>query len=766
MQKQSFIERISHSLIFLPMVASLTQALFVSLYLPIPFYKTLIIVLFSYLILSILFLSLRVTLPTSALVFGVIWLFNRPIPLEWGVKFMEFFQWTLFYPLGSVPLEEPFVMPFAFLAIGIVSTIFYLITHKINSVILPLFLGSSLLGLLWFLGHTHITPYIWGFAFSLVLIMAKRRYRKLQGSSYLPNPAMWLVWTIPFALIAVVTPMVLIPGDTTSLKWEALEDMTEDIREKRFNRSEFTQSRQPFRLSSTGFTESDNHLGGPVELNRDIVLKVKSPFPAYLRGSILNNYTGRSWQDTIEDQRYSFADKQWNKVRDRSFNMDEAIWDALNDADSSISNNPFLPYSMTIEHVGIKTSVLFNSHFIKDIEPNIKNSFTPYFNTKSETFTSRELKESESYTIEGMTSNMNDPQFIKFIDQYVNQLDNGPKKNNDEINQQYIMENYTQIPDSLPSRVHELTISIVNEIDSDYEKAMIIRDYLKDNYSYTLNTPYTPLGEDFVDFFLFELEEGYCTYFATAMAVMGRSIGLPTRYIEGFSMSSASYENHIYNVRNSHAHAWVEVYFPNIGWLPFDPTPISPEASQNNLPNSGSSSVDYLGEYLRNNEEIYDQPPSLPREETPESNSIKGASWFIYLFFLLLALMALTAILIISFWYVTARLKPKRYSHTQKVSYYYNEILWLMELYSFPKLPGETPYAYGKRVDAWLINKNISMNEVTRILIESRFASCPPTKEEAESVEGLYRDVERDTIKILGIHIFILLWIKKALSHY
>src|SRR5699024_6942024 len=111
------------------------------------------------------------------------------------------------------------------------------------------------------------------------------------------------------------------------------------------------------------------------------------------------------------------------------------------------------------------------------------------------------------------------------------------------------------------------------DIPHPINKALALEKYLKSNYKYTLSPPHTPPDSDFADYFIFDLKEGYCTYFATAMAVMGRSVGLPTRYVEGFSMPSNTNGHSIYNVRNSNSHAWVEVYFPNVGWLPFDPTP-------------------------------------------------------------------------------------------------------------------------------------------------------------------------------------------------
>lgn len=90
-------------------------------------------------------------------------------------------------------------------------------------------------------------------------------------------------------------------------------------------------------------------------------------------------------------------------------------------------------------------------------------------------------------------------------------------------------------------------------------KAKAIEKYLRENYKYTLTPSEVPEGAEFVDYFLFEVKEGYCTYFATAMSVLLRASDIPCRYVEGFL---AKHENSfIRNVRGTDAHAWVEVNF-------------------------------------------------------------------------------------------------------------------------------------------------------------------------------------------------------------
>lgn len=151
---------------------------------------------------------------------------------------------------------------------------------------------------------------------------------------------------------------------------------------------------------------------------------------------------------------------------------------------------------------------------------------------------------------------------------------------------------YTLLPPDLPARVRDLAEEITAAGENDYDKAKLIEAYLRLNFTYTNKPDMSKLSgasNDFVDQFLFELQEGYCDYFSTAMAVMSRSIGLPARWVKGFapgalpvsgpSMGGPLDEEMInpdgqgtYTVRNSDAHSWVEIYFEGYGWIPFEAT--------------------------------------------------------------------------------------------------------------------------------------------------------------------------------------------------
>jgi hypothetical protein len=128
------------------------------------------------------------------------------------------------------------------------------------------------------------------------------------------------------------------------------------------------------------------------------------------------------------------------------------------------------------------------------------------------------------------------------------------------------------------TRIHNLAVNIVNSAGATnpYDMAIAIQDYLRDStrYKYTLNPKSTPAARDKLDYFLFDSKEGYCEFFATAMGDMLRSLGIPTRLVNGFGPGSPDPNAPLtYIVRGEDAHTWVESYFPNYGWIPFEPTP-------------------------------------------------------------------------------------------------------------------------------------------------------------------------------------------------
>jgi len=131
---------------------------------------------------------------------------------------------------------------------------------------------------------------------------------------------------------------------------------------------------------------------------------------------------------------------------------------------------------------------------------------------------------------------------------------------------------YLQLPAELPQRDRDLAAQITAGSRNEYGAVMAVQSWLQTNTRYDLTVPREPPGVDAVDHFLFDTRRGFCEHIASAMAVLLRAEGIPTRIVTGYGPGVRNPFTGYYDVRYADAHAWVEVLYPHIGWIPYDPT--------------------------------------------------------------------------------------------------------------------------------------------------------------------------------------------------
>jgi len=154
--------------------------------------------------------------------------------------------------------------------------------------------------------------------------------------------------------------------------------------------------------------------------------------------------------------------------------------------------------------------------------------------------------------------------------QVTNATDDELRSVNGEI-PEWIEARYLDLPDTVPERVLQLGQDIVANQPTKYDQAKAIETFLR-AYPYTLDLPAPPADRDVADYFLFDLQTGYCDYYATSMVVLSRAVGLPARAVVGYVGGQYEEENDRYLVSEADAHTWVEIYFGEYGWIPFEPT--------------------------------------------------------------------------------------------------------------------------------------------------------------------------------------------------
>jgi transglutaminase-like putative cysteine protease len=274
------------------------------------------------------------------------------------------------------------------------------------------------------------------------------------------------------------------------------------------------------------------------------------PKPIYWRGIALDEFDGRVWRAS------DFNHKSYTKNQDGIIQVKETMNETLF---QEIITEP------------LDTNILFSA------------SFPVGFGK----------------TVEGKIEEVNDsymlPSRVSYRLKYLSYSDlsvPSPEelRSEMEVYPVSIKKRYLQLP-PLSGRIKELAREITSSDRNAYDKAISIKRYLIDSMNYTITLP-KGIAEFPLEDFLFKTEAGHCEYFATAMVILLREIGIPARVVNGFLSGEWNEYGKFFLVRQSHAHSWVEVFFPEHGWVLFDPTPASGEGFLTK--NSIASYLDYL----------------------------------------------------------------------------------------------------------------------------------------------------------------------------
>lgn len=301
-------------------------------------------------------------------------------------------------------------------------------------------------------------------------------------------------------------------------------------------------------------------------LSDDIVLKVRAEGYNYYRGIVFDQYNGKGWEMSQEDAE-----------------------------DVTTDSAPFMLDIPGHAVASIETSV--QSFYVEADLPNIifaswkpEQLFFPADKIKIDSFGS--LRSPYALT-EGTVYSVISEKPV----QNAGLLRGYPQATDPKVASQY-----TALPDNseMPA-IAALAKQITTPYTNRYDQVVAIENYLKDNYTYDLDIPIQTEDKDAVAYFLFEEKRGYCEHFASAMAVMARSVGIPARVVTGYSGGSYNPFTALWEIKQSDAHAWVEINFGNAGWVPFDPTPgfdVPGSGGQQQSPWLASKIFSYLSDTL------------------------------------------------------------------------------------------------------------------------------------------------------------------------
>jgi transglutaminase-like putative cysteine protease len=333
-----------------------------------------------------------------------------------------------------------------------------------------------------------------------------------------------LTWTLVLILLAFFTPRVA-AADLVSNAFNTFEAPYNRLQAEwqRF----FAGVSGPSRLQGVSFSDAIR-LGQAPNLGDRVVFHVDATAPHFWRAVTYDFYTGAGWRATETDR----ADKVTPNFLER------AKLDAT--------------FDIVVPHANL----LFGAN-----EPT-KVSVPFQFQTgddKAYSTSLRAVNRNEAqgtYTTTSLVSTASKEQLRRATTAYPTT----------------IKTKYLQLPSSVPARVLALAQTITAAKTTPYDKAEAVETYLRNTYKYSTVVKSAPPGRDPVDYFLFDLKADFCEYFASSMAVLLREVGVPARVVEGFTAGELDVTNR-YAVKELNAHAWVEVYFPQYGWIEFEPTP-------------------------------------------------------------------------------------------------------------------------------------------------------------------------------------------------
>ncbi|WP_110113905.1 transglutaminaseTgpA domain-containing protein [Bacillus sp. CGMCC 1.16541] len=299
-------------------------------------------------------------------------------------------------------------------------------------------------------------------------------------------------------------------------------------------------------VQKVGYGVDDSQLGGPFVGDDTVVFRAQAYEDHYWKIESKDIYTGKGWEATENERNVPLSG---NESRLSSYG--EGVKSRELKATVSLERpSMHLMYPsqlLTIEPFEL-ASIRFNP---------ITEKLYPY---AGERFTE----------IDGYEVTYRYPEFQVEVLQSSNNPD--ALENNPEFQKRY-----TQLPDELPGRVKELAREITEGKTNRYDQVKAVEQYFRLN-SFVYDTKDVAVpeeGQDYVDQFLFETKRGYCDNFSTSMIVLLRALDIPARWVKGYTdgeeiQSGAG--TRMFEVTQNNAHSWVEVYFPEIGWIPFEPT--------------------------------------------------------------------------------------------------------------------------------------------------------------------------------------------------
>jgi transglutaminase-like putative cysteine protease len=447
-----------------------------------------------------------------------------------------------------------------------------------------------------------------------------------------------------------------------------------------------------------GYGSDDSNLGGPFVGDNTVVFRAEVEQRHYWKVETKDLYTGKGWNVLVPD---SFNEESFlDFSEDSPIPIKSFLTEDSEETKSSTVYNEFDYGHIQYPHGVVKVET--EDLYIYRLSP---------LTEKISSFKDFEAEAPSSYTVQYKV-----PSF------QVEALQNG-KPSEDEYFMNYILNNYTQLPENLPTSVRDLALEITEGKENWFDKVEAVENYFQSNgFVYDqVNVAVPEEGEDYVAQFLFDTKRGYCDNFSTSMAVLLRTLDIPTRWVKGYT--SGDYirvldsGNRMYEVTNNHAHSWVEVYFPEVGWVPFEPT----KGFSNNIAFRSETNTVTSVDFEEVQETIAPTPerPEVQEAGNPSNftNNISNkmvnlGSFFkaqhkgiiILIFLILVIAVYLTRGKWLPYYYIFIYKSPEEDKHFPSA---YLALLKQLERFGLKRQPGQTLKEFARDVDSHFLGREM-----------------------------------------------------------
>ncbi|MBM7588394.1 transglutaminase-like putative cysteine protease [Bacillus pakistanensis] len=527
------------------------------------------------------------------------------------------------------------------------------------------------------------------FGFLLMGILALQKI--VDKESLIPSRIKAQRWIIPLVFMVGVSSTFALAGPKADPIWPDPVPFLQS----------FADGAGGTGVSKIGYGTDDTALGGPFIGDDSVVFQAEVKREHYWKIETKDLYTGKGWEtSTIRDSEAFF--KSGEPMAYFSY------FGGLNESTPIDSEKVMVeqPYSHIVYPYGMQTVKSENTTF------NLN-----FGNEKITTYQNYEEVKLDEYIVD-----YKNPNFSLKALRSANGIDVQEMPEMEPIINQF-----TQLPEGLPQRVKDLAIEITAEEETLYEKVKAIEAYFSQKgYVYDqFDVPVPEENQDYVDQFLFETKRGYCDNFSTSMVVLVRSLGIPARwakgYTEGEHKKNIDSEYDLYEISNNNAHSWVEVLFPEVGWVPFEPTvgfsnnvTINydldlPESTPSNAPETEKPSPDKTI-----------KPESDPGTSEDSSFSFKEMvddvktffveNWTIL--FLIFIGSVIAAVILFRFrgrWFPYYLIYYYRFKKDADFSSAYLSLLYQLRRYGLKMDDGQTLRAYSRYIDTFFGTREMSI---------------------------------------------------------